>query len=81
MSDAAIAEHIVEALEATANAAGGGKTQLVSVSIEMLASCVDVEAQVSVARKTRTLLFLSAEVRSRDGARVASASSVHKVLG
>jgi hypothetical protein len=81
MSDATIAARIIGALEETANRETSGRTALVSVNIEMLAPAGDGTAEVSVARKTRTLIFLSAEFRNGDGARIASANSVHKALG
>lgn len=75
MSAASIAQRLTEALETLA--AREGASGLVSVTIEML-SAGDGEIATSVTRKTRTLLFLSAELR--DSARlVAAANSVHKV--
>jgi len=80
MTDSAIAARIVNALEAAANREAGAKTGLVSVNIEMLAPADAGAVEVSTERKTRTLVFLRADFRSDSGARVASASSVHKIL-
>ncbi len=75
MSSTTIALQLTEALETLAAREGAGG--LVSVTIERLAAG-DGETTVRVARKTRTLLFLSAELR--DGANlIATASSIHKV--
>ena len=79
MSDSAIAARIVDALRDTADRELG-KSALVSVNMEMIAPPTDGAPEVSVARKTRTLLFLHADFRSADGTRIASANSVHKVL-
>lgn len=79
MSDAAIAAHIVEALSERARTETEDKASLVTVGIEMLAAATDGRTEVSVARRTRTLLFLSAEFRDNAGARIATASSVHKI--
>ena len=81
MNDATIAACIIEALEREAGRETGGKTALVSVNIEMLAPARDGAPDVSVARKTRTLVFLRADFRGNDAARIASANSVHRVLG
>ena len=81
MSDAQMAAQIIDALEAGANNAAGAKTALVSVNIEMLAPGGDGAADVSIARKTRTLVFLHADFRNPQGAPIAIASSVHKILG
>jgi hypothetical protein len=81
MTDSAIAARIINALEITANREAGAKTGLVSVSIEMLAPADTGAVEVSTERKTRTLLFLRADFRTDSGTRVASASSIHKILG
>lgn len=80
MNDAAIAASIIDALQQTANQELG-QAALVSVNIEMLAAAREGAAEVTVARKTRTLLFLHADFRDASGGRVAIANSVHKVLG
>ena len=70
-----IAQRLTEALEAAA--AREGASALVSVSIEVIAPGAGA-ISASLIRKTRTLLFISAELR--DGERlIATASSVHKV--
>jgi hypothetical protein len=80
MTDSAIAVRIINALESTADREAGAKTALVSVTIDMLARADAGNIAVSVARTTRTLVFLRADFTTDAGARIASASSVHKVL-
>ena len=80
MTDSAIAVRIVNALEAAADREAGAKTALVSVSIEMLARADAGSVEVSLTRKTRTLIFLRADFKTESGERIAAASSVHKVL-
>lgn len=81
MTDSAIAARIVNALEAAADREAGAKTALVSVTIEMLTAADAGQVTTTVVRKTRTLVFLSAEFVTDSGARIAAASSVHKVRG
>jgi hypothetical protein len=81
VTDSAIAARLINALEAAADREAGAKTALVSVSIEMLSRADAGSVDTHVQRKTRTLVFLSADFTTDAGARVASASSVHKVLG
>jgi hypothetical protein len=45
----------------------------------MLARADAGTIETSVSRKTKTLVFLSAEFRSDSGGRIATASSVHKL--
>lgn len=78
MTDSAIAVQIIDALESAADREAGAKTALVSVNIDMLAHADAGAVEVSVIRRTRTLLFLHADFKSQ-GALVASASSVHKL--
>lgn len=80
MTDSAIAARLINALEAAADREAGAKTALVSVSIEMLTRADAGSVETRVQRKTRTLVFMSAEFTSDAGARIANASSVHKVL-
>ncbi|WP_395644842.1 hypothetical protein [Terricaulis sp.] len=80
MTDSAIAARLINALEAAADREAGAKTALVSVNIEMLTRADAGSVEVRVARKTRTLVFMSAEFNTDGGAKVANASSVHKVL-
>jgi hypothetical protein len=81
MTDSAIAVRIINALESAANSEAGAKTGLVSVNIEMLAPADAGAVDVKTQRKTRTLVFLHADFRAESGAHIASASSVHKILG
>lgn len=80
MTDSAIAVRIVNALEAAADREAGAKAALVSVTIEMLARADAGTIEVSLTRKTRTLIFLRADFKTDAGALIATASSVHKVL-
>ncbi|MGD9815855.1 MAG: hypothetical protein AB7Q23_05710 [Hyphomonadaceae bacterium] len=80
MTASAIAARLINALEATADREAGAKTQLVSVEITWLAAADAGAIVVQLTRKTRTLVFLSAEFATDTGARIASAASVHKVL-
>jgi hypothetical protein len=81
VTDSAIAARIVNALEAAADREAGAKTALVSVTIEMLSRADAGGIETRLVRKTRTLLFLSAEFVTDSGVRVAAASSVHKIPG
>jgi hypothetical protein len=81
MTDSAIAARIINALEAAANREAAAKTALVSINIEMLTPADAGTVEISIERKTRTLVFLRADFRTDAGALVASASSVHKILG
>lgn len=80
MTDSAIAARLINALEATADREAGAKAALVSVNIEMLTRADAGSVSVQLSRKTRTLVFLSADFRSEAGSLIATASSVHKVL-
>ncbi len=81
MTDSAIAVRIINALESAADREAGAKTALVSVTIDMLARADAGSVEVSLTRKTRTLLFLHADFKTDSGALIASASSVHKLSG
>ncbi|MBS0385912.1 MAG: hypothetical protein JSS00_11245 [Proteobacteria bacterium] len=81
MTDSAIAVRLVNALEAAADREAGAKTALVSVTIDMIAPADAGQIVASLTRKTRTLVFMSAEFVSDAGAKIAMASSVHKVPG
>jgi hypothetical protein len=81
MTDSAIAARIVNALEAAADREAAARTALVSVNIDMLARADAGAIETALVRKTRTLVFMSAEFRTDGGERIAVASSVHKVLG
>jgi hypothetical protein len=79
MTDSAIAARILNALEAAADREAGQKTALVSVTIDMLTRADAGRVEVSVTRKTKSLVFMGAEFVSDAGARIATASSVHKL--
>jgi acyl-coenzyme A thioesterase PaaI-like protein len=79
VSGADIAAQLVAALEAAAEREAG-KTALVSVTIDVLKQGAGGGIETHVVRKTRTLVFLSAEL-TNGGQRLVTASSVHKVLG
>lgn len=79
MSDADIAARLVDELSRVA-AGAAPKAGLVSVAIDILAPGDVARIDPRIDRQTRTLLFLSADARDAAGARVASASSVHKIL-
>jgi hypothetical protein len=81
MTDSAIAARIVNALEAAADREAAAPTALVSINIDMLARADAGAIETALVRKTRTLVFMSAEFSTDGGERIAAASSVHKVLG
>lgn len=78
-NEADVAARMVAALTETARREGAAA--LVSFSMEIVAPLADGQARVEVSRKTRTLLFLRADYVGSDGARIATASSVHAVKG
>ena len=80
MSEADIAAQFVTALTRAADEAAGAKTALVTVNVEMIAEGAG-QPRTSVTRKTRTMVFLSAEITDASGKRVAIAGSVHRILG
>jgi hypothetical protein len=80
MTDSAIAARLINALEAAADREAGAKTALVSVTIDMVAPADSGSITTALTRKTRTLVFLSAEFVTDAGARIAGASSVHKLM-
>lgn len=80
MSAAEIAAALIEALEAAAAREAGEPCALASVNVEMLVAPATGEAWVKIERKTRTMMFLSAEYLTEAGERIATAASVHKVI-
>ena len=80
MTDSAIAARLINALESAANREAGGQTALVSVTLDMLARADAGSIETTLVRKTRTLVFMSAEFRTDAGERIVTASSVHKVV-
>lgn len=79
MSEGHVAAALVTALGAHADQVMGDATSLVSITIDVLGPAAPGDATTTLTRKTRTLVFLSAEFVTDTGARVATASSVHKV--
>lgn len=79
MTDSAIAARLISALEAAANHEAAQQTALVSVTIDMLKRADAGSVNVSVRRKTKSLVFMAAEFVSDAGVRIATASSVHKL--
>jgi hypothetical protein len=76
MTDSEIAARLTEALVASA----GDGAELVSAEITIVARReISGEVRVSTDRKTKSLLFLSAQAHDASGARVAMATSVHKL--
>lgn len=80
MTDSAIAARLINALESAADREAAAKTALVSVTIDMLARADAGTIMTTLVRKTRTLVFMSAEFKTDGGQRIANATSVHKVL-
>ena len=80
MSESDIAARLVDALAATAAREAGSEIALVSVTIDVVASGDAGSIEATLVRKTRTLVFMNAELRNEAGQRIATASSVHKVL-
>lgn len=76
MMDSEIAARLTEALVAAA----GERAELISAEITILARA-DIQGDVNVVtdRKTKSLLFLSAEAKAANGERIATAASVHKL--
>ncbi len=79
MTDSAIAARMLNALESAANREAGQPTALVSVTIDMLARADAGQVNVSLTRKTKSLVFMGAEFVTDAGARIATANSVHKL--
>lgn len=80
MTDSEIAALLIEVLNTGATREAGAETALVSVNVDMLAPPASGAIEAQLVRKTRTLVFMSAEARDHAGERIATASSVHKVL-
>lgn len=81
MTNAELAAQLTEALEAAAEREFAGATTLVSVETTFLASAKPGTAETRVVRRTKTLLFQHADLLDAQGAPIASAASVHKILG
>lgn len=79
MTASAITARLINALEAGADREAGQKSELVSVTIDMLTRADAGHVHVKLTRKTKSLVFMSAEFVTDDGARIATANSVHKL--
>jgi acyl-coenzyme A thioesterase PaaI-like protein len=75
VTNAEIARLLTEAIELRARAEAEA-AQLVMLSFEYVSPAQSGEVDANVARRTRTLLFMEAELRAGDTL-VARASSVH----
>jgi hypothetical protein len=76
MMDSEIAARLTEALVAAA----GDNAELISAEITIIARAdIHGDVKVTTDRKTRSLLFLSAEAEDANGERIARAASVHKL--
>lgn len=80
MTQSALAAKLIDALSAAADRESGATTGLVSVTIDVLNTAPEGSIAIKLVRKTRTLVFMSAEAHSSAGDRLVAASSVHKVL-
>ena len=78
MSDAEIAATLVGALSDAAAIEAGAAVRLLSVEVMMVAPGRGV-AEARVLRKTKSLLFMEAELKSPSGERIAIAESVHSL--
>ncbi len=78
MSAAEIAAALVAKLDETARAEGS--VVLASVAMETLSQEPVARIEASVQRKTRTLIFTAAEAFAANGARVATASAIHRIV-
>jgi hypothetical protein len=79
MSAADISAHIVDALEQVVAQETGAATELVSVSVNMIAGGEIAYIDARIERKTRTLAFAQAEAFGPGETHLASATSVHKI--
>jgi hypothetical protein len=81
VSAAALAARLADELAICATQGAGAPAPMVSMSMELLGDVPGSFAvSTSITRKTRTLVFVSADISAPDGARIATASSVHRVL-
>ncbi len=81
MNEGALAARFAEALIAAAQEQSGGQSALVSMAMEVIGASEAARVEAGLQRKTRTLLFMHADAFAHDGARIATASSVHKIKG
>lgn len=80
MSDAEIAAQLIDALTVAANREAGAPTALVSATIDIVAPSDTGVTSASLTRKTKTLIFMSADFLSEGGTHIATANSVHRLM-
>ena len=78
MSDAELSARLLDAMAVAA--AKYAQTALVSLTMEVLDQGDLAHVEAKVVRKTRTLVFMSADAQTSDGKKLAAASAVYKVL-
>lgn len=78
MSDAELSARLLDAMAVAA--AKDAQTALVSLTMEVLNQGDLAHVEAKVVRKTRTLVFMSADAQTSDGKKLAAASAVYKVL-
>lgn len=76
MTDAEIAAALIEALSQAAAREAGAPVRLLSVEV-MIISPGHGSAEARMLRKTKSLLFMEAELKSLSGERIAVAESVY----
>lgn len=79
MSDEDVIARLVTALRREADRAAGARATLVSVAIEVMSENESGDIFAHIVRKTKTLVFATAELRDAAGAVLATASSVYKI--
>jgi len=78
MSDAELSARLLDAMASAA--AQDARTALVSLTLEVLDQGELARVDATVVRRTRTLVFMSADAQTSDGKKLAAASAVYKVL-
>jgi len=78
MSDAELSARLLDAMASAA--AQDARTALVSMTMEVLNQGELAHVEAKIVRKTRTLVFMSADAQTSDGTKLAAASAVYKVL-
>ncbi|MBI1186866.1 MAG: hypothetical protein GC206_05960 [Alphaproteobacteria bacterium] len=74
-----VASDLIAALDAETTSTAGARTTLLSVTIDVVGHGAPVDTHVRIVRATRSLVFSEAEARDDAGARVITASAVHKI--
>lgn len=80
MNDASITGLLIEALGSAIETKTGAKVALVSVAVDMVQEGELAYVDARIERQTRTLVFAMAEARDAQDQRLASATSVHKIV-